>query len=685
MSYLADAFQVAILIWCIIGLSLAGKHFLPSVDYSLHFCFTPLIVVGVLFCLEHFFPLGQAHFLWIPGSVLSFWLIQKYRVGLLRQEVLWYFLFGFFLCFFWRYTQPDIFLNSERIADHAHLVSYSAGGLLPAEDIWLKGNKDDMYYIFQYYAAGLIHRWTGASSGMTFHLGYCTLVGLAIAGVGTGARALAGSSAAGWCAAICIGLGGSGSTLVAPVMLTGEVNPAGAMRFIGCFALHGNPFLTPFGHQFINFIGESSVDAPMEYYSYVIRLGDFHPSLSSLLFFGLGVAAMGVAERAPANSPTDRYAMMAAVATAVYLFISNTWIAPLQVMLMICWLVYRRLSGKPDTLGQILLAWCVPFALIFPYFSQFAYETRNMDITIEWASQRAPVLNWMLVMGPAMLMWLLCVWHGLRSRLEIFIVTVCGGAIVGTYLFHVHDVYGGQYNVFNTTLKWWPWAYALMLVWGIAICWNAPIFRRLIWVIVVLTMMGNLWILGRDWYFDSKEHMGRLDGYAWFTEKPEQRAIFEVLESLPRGVVMESVPFNPGGPCITVAQFSGHYSLGGWVGHEMLWRGAREDLVNLADGRDAFYNGKLEDPVNWLTSATPGGVDYIVWLERDNVRGPYGWPGINASIESAYVWKEVARIGETRWGIWIRRTHPTPPESLAKTDAAADAKPKPGIAGPPAH
>jgi hypothetical protein len=240
--------------------------------------------------------------------------------------------------------------------------------------------------------------------------------------------------------------------------------------------------------------------------------------------------------------------------------------------------------------------------------------------------------------------------------MAIFIVVMGAGAMIGTYVFYGHDMYGGPFAVFNTTLKWWPWAYALVLSLGIGVCWSTLLLRRIAMGIVILTLVGNLWIFGGSWLAQPKTHLGRLDGYAWFTDaEPEQRAIIEVLKTLPKGVVMESVPPNPSGPCITIAQFTGHYSLGGWIGHEMLWRGARIDLVALGNGRDAFYNSQLKDPVSWLNAAMPGGVNYIVWLDRDSARGPNNWPGVNDSIKSAYDWKEINTIGDTHWGIWVRK------------------------------
>ena len=217
MPLLAELFQVFILITCLIGMGLVGKLAWPEAPFSLHFCFAPLALIAVLFCLEHFLPLGQMPWLWVPGSALSLLLIRRAGWNLGKEPVLWYFLIGFAVCFFWRFSFPDIYPISEMIPDNAHLVSYSAGGRLPAEDVWMKGSKDDSYYILQYYAAGLIHRWMGCGPGLTYQLGYCALVGIGIAATGAGVQAATRSGRAGVLASVCLALGGDGATFADPV------------------------------------------------------------------------------------------------------------------------------------------------------------------------------------------------------------------------------------------------------------------------------------------------------------------------------------------------------------------------------------------------------------------------------------------------------------------------------------
>jgi len=655
MPLIADLFQVCILITCLIGIGLVGKLILPEAPFSLHFCFTPLALIAVLFCLEHYLPLGQMPWLWVPGILLSLWLMRAAGKNLAKEPVLWYFLIGFGVCFFWRFSFPDICPVSEMLPDNDHLVSYSAGGQLPAEDVWMKGTKDDSYYILQYYAAGLIHRWMGCGPGLTYHLGYCMLVAFGIAGAGAGVQAATRSSWAGFLASVSLALGGVGTTLLTPFMAPNySPSPLAAMRFIGSYAVFNG--MTPFGTWLLQHIGVSKVDAPIEYYSYIIMLGDFHPSISSLTLFGLVILAIGVAERAVPGSITDKICVTGAISTAVFMLISNTWITPLQIPLVVCWLIYRWWNDRGDRWTYLLGSCLVCFALIFPYFSQFAYESRNYPIRFDWVSERPPFLNWLALMFPACLMWFASLWAARTEPLARFTVIVGIGSMIGTYFFYLHDVYGGVFAVFNTTLKWWPWVYALVLMLGLMSIWPYLILRRIGYVIIFLTLVGNLYIYGLYWQNTPKDHMGRMDGYAWFTDVGnEQRSVYQQLQTLPKGVVLESTTPNTADTGNSLALFTGQYSLGGWTGHEKLWREGRADIDQLAANREKFYSGTMDNAASWLRGIVPGGVTYIVWLNRDNDRGLQIWPKINDAIKDDYDWRSTYEYNEGHWGMWVKK------------------------------
>ena len=660
MELLAILFQFFILIVCFMGIGLLSRLIWPEVPFGFHFCFAPLGAIALLFCLEHFFPLGQQPWIWIPWSLFSLVLIKRFGPDFYKEPVLWYFLIGFGICFFWRFSFPDVNNNSEMMADMDHLISYSSGSKLPAEDTWMKGANDDMYYIFQYYAAGLIHRFMGSGPGMTYHLAYCTLIGVGIAAVGVGVQSATGAFGAGVLACLTLALGGIGTTYLTPFMAHGfNPAPVEGMRFIGCYGTTCVPeYKTDFGVWICSIIGRSLVDAPMEYYSYIIMIGDYHPSLSSLAFFGLLILAIGMAEKAVPGSLTDRFCVTGAIATAVFVLISNTWIMPLNAMAVVTWLVYRKLSGRRDSLTHILGSTLACVILIFPFFNQFAQQSGYYPIHIEWVEVRPPFLNWIMIMFPAFLIWLLTFWEARKPMFARFATIVGLGASLGTYFFYVHDIYGGSEAIFNTSLKWWPWSYALVIMLGIIAVWSYRIPRYIVTFILVSSILFNSYIFARFWLFGQKStqhHRGKMNGYAWFQEDSVNRDIYLEMQNLPKGVLLESDVSNTYDVGCSLSLFTGHYSLGGYTGHESLWRGYRSDLEQIRLKREVFFKGLLDDPLSWLRGVVPGGVDYITWLRRDNDQGLEIWPKLNEQLKAEYDWRCTFEDREARFGIWIKR------------------------------
>ena len=133
------------------------------------------------------------------------------------------------------------------------------------------------------------------------------------------------------------------------------------------------------------------------------------------------------------------------------MLLANTWITPLQVSLVICWLVYRWWNGRVDACD--LPFWEVAWSALpsfFPISVRFAYESRNYPIHFEWVAERPPFLNWLVVMFPACLMWLTCLWAARTEPLARFTVIVGIGAMAGTYFFYMHDIYGGTFAWYST-------------------------------------------------------------------------------------------------------------------------------------------------------------------------------------------------------------------------------------------
>lgn len=761
MFVLAYLFQSAVLAFCLLGIGLLGKRLRPALPFCLSLCLTPLILVMVGFWTEHYLALGQLQWFWIPLALYTCWAIRADNFQIVRESATWYFLAGFGFCFIWRISFPNVDIDSERLADYAHLASHCVGAGMPAEDIWVKGAPDDSYYILQYYAAGLIHRLFGCSVGLTYQLGYCVLTAYSAAAMGYGVERATRSRIAPIVALLCLFLGGTGTDLLTPFMLgKGEaILPFQTMRFAGSFAMFSDDERQmefsglkraekdaqeaqsghPLRLQVVRFLGESPVEAPVEYFSYLIFLGDYHPSLCAMLFACLCVLAIGVAEsippppirdakrqrivleiflslgvliialpifllltsvwliplksalvvgwvwfrhtmwlreealailHAPAEITTvtdsklphhleeTKLACIAlAIATPIFLIIANPWVFPLQGALVAGWLLYRYAIGHRDSLRWIFISTAIPLCLIYPFFIRFAYAARS-DIKFAMVIQQVPILTWIVIWLPVLILIVGMLAYIAVSGRRSF-VTFAGIAatafVIFSYYFCIHDIYSDRYEIFNTTLKWWSWIFNMSLVLGTMALWPQKWGRRVIYLATFTAVAGNIYMYGGHWITEEKPAFGQMEGDAWFNEDHRNGVLLTLLKAMPRGTVLQKCPLYGACPAFSVAEFAGQYSVGGWTSHEQLWRPGRLDLEKLRQDREAFYIGKMTDPLPWLGGITPGGVTYIAWLTDDNLPDPANWDRVNDAIKEQYDWRQVDSVGPNHIGFWVRR------------------------------
>ena len=71
--------------------------------------------------------------------------------------------------------------------------------------------------------------------------------------------------------------------------------------------------------------------------------------------------------------------------------------------------------------------------------------------------QHSPWLLALIVLWPILLLLLLHLVAGDRRPLTLWLAGLWSGLLLVSEVFFVDDIYGGKFNRFNTTLKWWPW------------------------------------------------------------------------------------------------------------------------------------------------------------------------------------------------------------------------------------
>jgi hypothetical protein len=94
--------------------------------------------------------------------------------------------------------------------------------------------------------------------------------------------------------------------------------------------------------------------------------------------------------------------------------------------------------------------------------------------------------------------------------------------------------------------------------------------------------------------------------------------------------------------------FAGHKMWLGWLAHEQLWRGYREDLAQRQERLFQFYNGEMPDPARWLEAQ---GIDYAIWFQPEDTA--VLWDKIDKTLEPDYVWCEIYTTPEgAKIGFW---------------------------------
>ncbi len=702
-----DAFYLLLILLpmiSILGAALALELALPKVKFPILFSTVPILFL-VPFFIEHFIGLGRPTWLFAPIIFGSLYLIQRRGWSLLREPVLWYFLATFLFCLLWRCERPDLDGYTERLADLSFVNNCSRGDCLPPNDLWLRGQKMDSYYYLQYYIVAWLNRAMMVPTGVCCNLGVCFAIGFGGAAVAVAIKQLTSSIYAGSIALLHILYGASGVALVIPFCFT-KYDYWTAFHFIGVYFKASNPDLNDTGRELMATIGSSTPLAPMEFFAHTVILGDFHSSLSSLYLLGLLLISICYTESEPFQSPNDRFLAGLAVALLPLAIVMNCWVLPLLGIILCAWFIYRRFQKKPDDLRELFIAGALPFLLIFPYFSHFAIGSQTYHNAIDASYIPIPYSNWFLTMFPGMVMILLNaqrsfpvkwravllalvaiyvvfrLFHGSDTSgrlihytdlftLGMVIITLIAGMMqpglirffiptsVALFLFSrfIHmDDYLGPY--INTSIKWWPWAYAFAVVLGFGLAWRHIIVRSAAIVLVVLTVVPYAYVVG----LPVRLNWGGLEGCHYVRANPIENAMLTYLNSLPRGTVLEGVGDQDCAGVPIFQPFTQHYALGGWIDRELVWRGAyRNDLLQLANDRLRFYQNDLPDSRIWLLTHR---VDYITWTDPDNARagskGLRDWQLINQAISPSYAWHDFGDpgkpIGQYPLGLWVRRT-----------------------------
>jgi uncharacterized membrane protein len=647
----------------LLGAGLAARRI--AGDYAIARFAGVLAICLVFFFIEHFAGLGPRLPLLPLTTALSLWLIWRDRPVIRenwRSEAL--FALGFFYCLLWRYTFPDIDASEDKMPNFGLIESYMRGTRLPPPDLWLSPFPANCYYSFQHYGASLLGRLIGLGPGVSYHMAFCTLVGFLTLLMGSCIGRFCEWTPGRWAGMLSLLIGGSGLVVAAHVLLR-DAYVIDVVRFIGGSIVHND--LTGLGRHFSQWMttpGLEPRDLPMEPLSYFLIKGDYHPPLAGFVLLAFAAALIAAQETgASGRGRAVNSALLAA--TVPIALISNAWILPLQLLLVGGWFLFSAVRGDRGYLVPGLLGAAAATALEYPFLLQFTQQAigSNAAIGLTGHDDHTPWLAWLLTFWPALGILGLGPFNRERRPLAIFLVVIWTVALAGTEFFYNHDLYGGPWSRFNSTLKWWQWVYAgIVLTLGAVNLGSRSRLCRYGTLLLLLPNLAFAYDLARQYagaYKDSKASIGHLAGSMWIARDDVVRDMIVELSSRPDGVTVESGldMKNTESPAVTL--FAGKQSLLGWPWLEEAWRGSfleiNQRYVQIAE----LYMGTLPRPLDWLLY---NNVRYVLWLPRDNGDQNARFAPLNEQIKSRYYWHHM--YGDDKGfavGFWERIDGPRAP------------------------
>jgi hypothetical protein len=472
MQIIYTLFTVIIILLNMAGMSILFSKIVPY--YTLARAAGLVLITSFFFFVEHFFGLGSLNWVWPITSAASAYLIYRKQNtlktdGFIGSEIVFY--LGFFYCFIWRFTFPDLPAgHSEHLTDLYFILNYMQGTQLPPTDLWHPPYQFDFYYAFMHYGAALLGRTFALDGGYAYHMAFCILVASTVS---LGWFFTAMFSKRIWTRVLLISFLVFGGTGVAPLthfimdedpnndrdyggitnkflskyhQLDNEGNRrkdangdyiytldygktwtklTSSVRFVGNFETHIN---TDFGRQLFPKL------TPEEITEKTKRLNEQKCSgcktetftkralpaeiFSYQLYLGDYHPPVGgyfllllilACIGLLERQPNNKLAQAMITFTMPLILITNSWVFPLQVLLTGGWIAYRYFARKPPSWFAMLAGGFAALAMIYPFMEGFGTKTLDTPILAVTGVNHTPLNVFVAVFWPLMLLAILSV------------------------------------------------------------------------------------------------------------------------------------------------------------------------------------------------------------------------------------------------------------------------------------
>jgi hypothetical protein len=631
-----------------------GDYAVSRIASLLGFCL-------LFFFFEHYHGLGPKLWFLPVSTAFSVWISWNDRKTLRDNWVVEAaFGVGLAYCLTWRYAFPDIDLFGERIPDLVFIQDYIKGTVLPAPDRWMPPFDADFYYSFQFYAAALMGRWFRLDPSLCYQFGYCITGGLISCAIFTAARRLGTWKPGAWLITTALLIGGCGLGLVIHLAMKEYLQPLEMARYLGI--PWGPEHRTAFGvflDRFMYYPNVTPLEMPVEPLSFVLTVGEFHPPLIGFVIMTLSVLIIATVDTEMSFRRRDVYHALLA-ATIPLSLIGNTWVFPLQTIIVLGWFAYRSARGEHRQWLAGLYGAGIATTLAYPFIVNFIQESalQTTQIRITTKDLHATLVEWLSVFWPLVLLVILSAWNKEKRGLSLYFAGLAVVLMLATEFLYIHDINSGSWERYNSTLKWWGWVYTVgVLGMGALNLGARSRFCRYASLVVLLLPCAQAYDFGRFFLGTPKDSLGQLDGTYWLTRDTTIRDMVSSLKARPDGVSLDSQLTFDNTDASVINIFADKQCYMGWPVQEGIWRAFRGEIRYRVQEIDDFYGGKMADPLDWLLK---NNIRYVMWLQRDNDHNNERFVPLWNKIRSHYAWRHYAgNDGNWSVGFW-ERVDPTP-------------------------
>jgi uncharacterized membrane protein len=634
------------------------------------------VLTLALFAVEHLHGLGKLNGLWPLTTGLAAWSLasrrdRRFHIGELV------FLLGFAYGFAWRFAFPNIDASSEHLTDLYLVSNYLGGQTLPAPDRWLSGSFFDFYYAFQHYSAALLARFFNLEVGLAINLAWALLIALMVSLAWEITGYFVKRYSLRILLLVTLMLGGNGLSPLMPLMIKHDASDTISLRNNAVDRLWASTRFAGLYDQQVNTeLGQAISDdpkqpnvaehleLPLETIAYLSMTGDYHAPLGGfvIMLWTLSLSAfLGIrktaetAEDAEAEfsggKRADALAFFAMGLTPALILVTNTWVFPLQLLLLVSWLLLRHWKADIHW-PALIVGGATGLAFIYPFLSHFAPNSLNTPI--RWVSEadRSPLRFFMAMHWPLLIWLAVGLVTARRSPWAGWLALSLLAMFCLSEWVYVDDPSEGKYQRFNSTLKWWSWLWPTALI-GLGSV-GLGLGGRISKALTVLSLSALLVYtanIASYWRTIEKPNKGQMAGDGWLKQDPTQREILAYLKNSPDGRVLESIELGAYSASTALALFANKPLVLGWPDHVAQWHGNPAYIANRAAEIRAFYKAELADPLGFLEKYQ---VRTIIWNLADERRQPGTREKLQAQIGLDYHWRAFYQNGTEAVGIWER-------------------------------